>query len=162
MNQYPNRYPNQGRRDQRGVQDAQPAKKEHQVLTEENYVDLAEEAIDHLIARSPRNPRTNIPQVVSTSKIRNLLAMTADIYNDAVNTNDDSLPSDIVGRINYLRVRVIYEAGREPQVNSLVDSAQILEHIRDIGNSRKQYILFSRYMESLVAFRKYKIKDKDE
>lgn len=145
----------------RRMQHEQMPKRQYEKLTEDNYVDLAEQAIDDLIARSNVN-RNNIPQVVSTSKIRNLLAMTADIYNEAVNYSEEELPMEIAGRINYLRVRMIYEAGRDTKVKALVESAQLLEHIREINKNRKQYILFSRYMESLVAFRKFKVRDRDD
>ena len=160
MSQMYNRNQYDGRRGQSAQRTDYVPKREHQILTEENYVDLAEQAIDHLIGRSKTDFRGN-PKVVTTSKIRNLLAMTADLYNDIVNLGEEELPMEILGRINYLRVRVIYEAGREAMVNDLVDSAQILEHIRDIKKSRRQYILFSRYMESLVAFRKYKVRNDD-
>ena len=60
-----------------------------------------------------------------------------------------------MGRINYLKIRFVYEAGREPKVKTLVTKAEILQHIDEIKDSRKQYILFSRYMEALVAYRKF-------
>lgn len=49
----------------------------------------------------------------------------------------------------------MYEAGREVKVKKLIEEADILTHIDEIKNSRKQYILFSRYMEALVAYRKF-------
>ena len=52
-------------------------------LTEDNYVDIAERAIKKLSEEKNKNGRP-IP-LVTTSKIRNLLAMTADIYNEVVN-----------------------------------------------------------------------------
>lgn len=86
--------------------------------------------------------------------------MTASIYNDVVMSQSEKLSSEIVGRINYMKIRFIYEAGREPRVGDLVKKACLLDHISEIGNSRSQYILFSRYMEALVAYRKYSgIKD---
>ena len=54
-----------------------------------------------------------------------------------------------------MRVRVMYECGREPLVNDLVREAQIIEILKEIGASKKNYLLFSRYMEALVAFHKY-------
>ena len=119
-------------------------------LTEENYVELAEKAIKKICSE---NGRQISP--VTTSKIRNLLAMTANIYNDVVNSQNEKLSQDIIGRINYMKIRFVYEAGREPKVKKLVEEAEILLHIEEIKGSRKQYILFSRYMEALVAYRKY-------
>lgn len=132
---------------------ARPVQQPHTKLTEENYVALAESSIKQLKENSiGRNGR---PDVVTTSQIRNLLAMTADIYNDVVNTFEENMSGEIIGRINYLKVRFIYESGRDKKVKALVTTTDILRHLDDIGNSKRQYILFSRYMEALVAFRKY-------
>ena len=120
-------------------------------LTEDNYVELAEKAINNLKKKNG--------ELVTTSKIRNLLAMTADIYNQVVNLKEEKLSAELIGKINYMKIRFIYEAGREQQkekrVKELIEEADILTHIDEIKNSRKQYILFSRYMEALVAYRKF-------
>ena len=123
-------------------------------INETNYVDKAEAAIQHLVEESKKKTRGNI-KIVTTSKIRNLLAMTADIYNQVLICQEEKLNADIMGRIEYLRVRVMYECGREPMVNDLVREAQIIEILKEIGASKKNYLLFSRYMEALVAFHKY-------
>lgn len=122
-------------------------------LTEENYVKTAENVILKLSKEVDR--RGNQNGLVTTSKIRNLLAMTAEIYNDVINSTDEHLSQETIGRINYLKIRFVYEAGREKLVRSLVDEAQILSCLDDIKGSRKQFLLFSRYMEALVAYRKF-------
>mgnify|MGYP002771716097 FL=1 len=122
-------------------------------LTEENYVETAENAMKEICAQKNKMGKPIPP--VTTSKIRNLLAMTAAIYNDVIVCQSDKLSEEIVGRINYLKIRFVYEAGREPKVKILVEKAQLLEHLKEVGNSRSQYILFSRYMEALVAYRKF-------
>ena len=124
-------------------------------LTEENYVQLAEEAIKELRKDEEKKSRGNNIQLVTTSKIRNLLAMTADIYNDVINSQKEQLSKDIVGRINYMKIHFVYEAGREEKVRALMEKAEILEHLDEIQGNRTQYILFSRYMEALVAYRKF-------
>lgn len=119
-------------------------------INESNYVDMAENAIKELIKeKSPRD------KIVTTSKIRNLLAMVADIYNDVINNKAEELGDDIVVRINYMKVQFYYSAGREDSVKKLLKQANVLRIIDEIGNSRSNYIIFSRYMEALVAFRKY-------
>ena len=122
-------------------------------LTEENYVGIAKKAIREICAKKNKMGKPVPP--VTTSKIRNLLAMTAAIYNDVIVWQSEKLSTEVVGRINYMKIRFVYEAGREPKVKELVEKAQILEHLEEIGNSRTQYILFSRYMEALVAYRKF-------
>lgn len=122
-------------------------------LTEDNYVEIAENVIKKLREKNDQRGR-QIP-LVTTSKIRNLLGMTADIYNEVINSKEEKLSSELVGRINYMKIRFIYEAGREPKVKSLIEEADILQHLKEINGSRKQYILFSHYMEALVAYRKF-------
>lgn len=122
-------------------------------IDETNYVDKAEKAIKELSSKTNKNGKP-IP-IVTTSKIRNLLAMVSDIYNDVNNNKEEKLSNDIVGRIGYMKLRFYYEAGRESSVKSLLETAKVFDIIGEIGNSRSNYILFSRYMEALVAFRKY-------
>ena len=96
-------------------------------------------------------------KLVTTSQIRNLLAMTADIYNDVVNSQSEILSDEVIGRINYLKIRFVYEAGRDngTPVKNLMEKADILTHIQNINGKKSNYIVFSRYMEALVAFRKF-------
>lgn len=88
-------------------------------LTEENYVETAEKAIKEICGKKDRRGRTVAP--VTTSKIRNLLAMTAAIYNDVIVCTSEKLSTEIVGRIQYMKIRFVYEAGREPKVKELVE-----------------------------------------
>lgn len=130
-------------------------------LDQNNYVDIAEKAIKNLIAM--KNKYGKPEKLVTTSQIRNLLAMTADIYNDVVNSQSEILSDEVIGRINYLKIRFVYEAGRDSgtPVKNLMDKADILNHIQNINGRKSNYIVFSRYMEALVAFRKFYADDKD-
>ena len=114
----------------------------------ESFVDEAEKVI-----KSLRKTGNNIP-AITTSKIRNLLAMTSDIYNEVRVVRDVNLTDEIKERIAYLRVRCIYEAGRNPDVREFVGKGKILERIKSI-NTKDDYIGFSRYMEALVAWHRY-------
>ena len=123
-------------------------------ISESNYVDQAEIIIKQLSER--KNTKTGKPiQMVTTSKIRNLLAMTADIYNEVSESMDEEISDNCKKRIEYLRIRFVYESGRDNSVRTFVEQAKILDILKEIGNSRDNYILFSRYMESLVAFHRY-------
>lgn len=122
-------------------------------VNEQNYVEEAERVIIQLKDKKDRNERA-VP-MVTTSKLRNLLAMTADIYNMVLNVQDDRLSEDICSRIEYLRVRFMYEAGREPSVRNLVEESGIVELLKEIKGSKKKFIMFNRYMEALVAFHRY-------
>ena len=123
------------------------------ILTNENYVSKAENVIKKLSERTDKRGK-RIP-MVTTSKIRNLLAMTADIYNEVRISKGDELSDDVCGRIRYLKIRFTYEAGRDRDVKSFVEEADILKAIDEIGNSKSRYLLFSRYMEALIAYHKF-------
>lgn len=74
-------------------------------INEKNYVDKAEAAITRLSKMVNRQGKV-IP-MVTTSKIRNLLAMAADIYNQALDCKEDVLPDELISRIDYLRTCII-------------------------------------------------------
>ena len=128
--------------------------KKNRGLNEQNYVEIAEEVIEKLSQKKDKRGRT--VDMVTTSKIRNLLAMAADIYNQVIDCNDDELPEEISARIEYLRMRFVYEAGREEGVKNLVTEAGLLNIMKKVRTSKKKYILFYKYMEALVAFKRYK------
>lgn len=123
------------------------------LINENNYVEEAEKVIKLLCEKKNSKEKNNT--MVTTSKIRNLLAMVSDIYNAALNLKGDKLSEELVGQINYMKIRFYYEAGREPKVKELLEKAKVFDIMKQIGNSRENYILFSRYMEALVAFRKF-------
>ncbi len=119
---------------------------------ETDYSKTAEKVIKTLIEKYGER------KILTTSKIRNILAMTADIYNDV---NDPSemkggiLSENIQARIRYLKIRIIYESGRENDVKNFVEESCIVDIINSIGDKKANYIRFSRYMEALVAYRKF-------
>ena len=122
-------------------------------INEENYVAKAESVILELKKKIPKQKEKD--GMVTNSQIRNLLSMSADIYNQVLDCKDDKLPQELNGRIEYLRVRYIYEAGREPKVKDLVIQGELLEIMKEIQGSKKNYILYYHYMEALVAFKRF-------
>lgn len=112
------------------------------------YVDRAEQVINML--RSDPHYRN-----FTVSKIRNILAMVNDIYNDVFIQTEPILTKDTLNKIQRLRIRLVYECGREPIIRSFTDSGKLLDEIAKIGNQREKFIDFSRYMEALVAYHRY-------
>ncbi len=132
-------------------------------INESNYVEVAEAKIKEL-KKNNTKPQSNgriTVSIVSTSKIRGLLSMVSDIYNDVLNETGELLNSDTVARINYMKVHFYYEAGREKLVKEFLETAEIFPLIEAIRGKRSGFILFSRYMEALVAFRKYYVGNDD-
>ena len=54
-----------------------------------------------------------------------------------------------------LRVRMVYDAGRERDVKDFVEQAKLLEYLKGVGDSREEMIRFAHYMEALVAYHRY-------
>lgn len=119
-------------------------------LDELNYVDEAEHVIN-VLKSGDRNGRLSL----TTSKIRNLLSMTAELYTAAQQQRGETLSAEIQGRVQYLRMRVAYEAGRDMTVKIFVEKAELLELLKDIQSDRKKLLLFCRYMEALIAYHRY-------
>ena len=120
-------------------------------LTQTNYVDLAEKVI---VKDLERDKRGNFR--LTNSKIRNLLSLVNNLYTDVARTggSDEKLSETIEGKIQYIRLRFVYEAGREKCVKDFVEKADIIKHLQRI-ETRSDLLLFCRYMEALVAYHKF-------
>ena len=87
--------------------------------------------------------------------------MVTDLYNEAIRCKEEQLSSDIVSRVKYMKMRLVYEIGRDiadrgkAGVEDFAKKAKLLEIIDSIGYSREDLILFCKYMEALVAYHKY-------
>ena len=120
-------------------------------LTETNYVDLAENVIVEALKRDRKGNFR-----LTNSKIRNLLSLVNNLYTDVVRSSgaNEQLSEAIEGKIQYLRLRFVYEAGREKSVKDFVEKADIIRHLKRI-ETRSDLLLFCRYMEALVAYHKF-------
>ncbi|WP_295354975.1 type III-A CRISPR-associated protein Csm2 [uncultured Succinivibrio sp.] len=122
-------------------------------LSDLNYVDTAEEVVKTL----ERDNKDKIK--LTTSQIRNLLAMTSEILNkinsskSAEETNPEISPA-IVQYLNSFKIRSVYECGRTPSVKDFINKAHILEHLKEI-KTMNDCELFCHYMEALVAYHRY-------
>lgn len=130
---------------------------EYVPLNDTNYVDCAEKAIESL--KQYKDKKGNY-QVISTNQIRKILSLNSEIYNNVINSVEQGeLTEEIIGRINYLKVRILYDCGREKTVKDFVEQSHLKKHIEEVvtnkKNQKKYYLLFSQYLEALVAFRYY-------
>lgn len=118
----------------------------HVKLSDSDYVDRAESIIRKLDGEK---------KLLTTSKIRNLLSMISSLYDEVRRSAGDKLGKEALSQIQYIRLHFAYEAGRDKDVKSFVLEADILEHLKDIGDSKERFMLFCRYMEALVAFHRF-------
>ncbi len=109
----------------------------------ENYVDLAET----LMSANSKS--------ITTSKLRNWFSIANDIYNVESRSSEIGLKPESCTKLLNLRVRIVYDAGKDSKIKDFVTSANLLSYIKGIGESREQMIRFTHYMEALVAYHKY-------
>lgn len=112
----------------------------------DDYVDQAERIMRSLM----ENGKT-----VSNSKIRKLLSLVSEIYNEENRSTEKELQEKNVVKINLMRVRVAYECGRDNAVKDFVAKAKLLEYLKGISRDRADLIRFAHYMEALVAYHRY-------
>lgn len=146
---------NNNRRDGKDPQKALPPETIPRKVPE-NYVDEAERIMRALISSGT---------TVTTSKIRNLLSLVTDIYNDESIRTEDKLKPDSVVKLNLMRVRVAYEYGRDNgesvgkdkvyPMKEFITQAHLREYLKGISTDRADLIRFAHYMEALVAFHRY-------
>ena len=87
---------------------------DYEPLNDTNYVDCAEKAIESL--KQYKDKKGNY-QVISTNQIRKILSLNSEIYNSVINSVEQGkLTDEIIGRINYLKVRILYDCAREETV----------------------------------------------
>ena len=117
-----------------------------------DYVDEAERVIRKFSEGTDR---------ITTSKLRNLLSLVSGIYNrENLRTEKELLPES-VSALGMMRIRTVYEAGRDDGVKAFVRAAAMLEYIKGIGTDRQKLIDFAHYMEALVAYHRFIIGGKE-
>ena len=112
----------------------------------EDYVDAAERVMRALFANRSR---------ITTTKMRGFLTLVNDIYNVENLRTEAKLSAESKLKLMRLRVRMVYDAGRERDVKDFVEQAKLLEYLKGVGDSREEMIRFAHYMEALVAYHRY-------
>ncbi len=118
-----------------------------------DYVDIAERHIKSLLFVD-KYGKSGFGEL-TTSKIRNILSLVNEIYNDVVLLKNNELPTEMKDRIRHLKVRLAYEAGREPIVKSFVTKTALIEGIDEIKEEKVKFIRFAKYLEALVAYHRF-------
>lgn len=125
----------------------------------ENIVDKAELAIKSIGKQDKNNPNKLFIKL-KTNQIRkiltavNILKNKVDIYKIA-NPQAKKLDEELQMEIEFLRVSISYQAGRENLVREFVEKADLLNMVKNINGDIKAFENFCRYIEALVAFHKF-------
>lgn len=122
-------------------------------LDKMTYVSEAEKVISQL----PLNKRGDF--FISSNQMRNILTMINELY-DMVRTRTEKLLSeDIQSHVQYVKLKLIYAAGRDKDVRAFLNSASLIEYMDSVGNSRDELVLLCHYTEALVAYHRYMSKN---
>lgn len=122
----------------------------NEFLDKKTYVKQAENVIGKLKRDKFKNAI-----VVSYSQLRNILALMNELYNAVLYSSDEKLNDDMQSRIQYVKMKIVYAAGRDMNVKDFVTCSDILNYMDMIGDSRERLMLVCHYMESLIAYHKF-------
>ena len=118
------------------------------VLNKLTYVDQAEKVVLDL-------GKDKFGKIfVTTNKVRNMLTLINELY-AMVNKSEKTLNEELQSRVQYTRMRIVYEAGRDKNVKELCEKSEILDYLKGVGSSTDNLLLVCRYMEALVAYHKF-------
>lgn len=124
----------------------QMTKPQEKPIPQEDYVQRAERVIKGLM-----NGRSKL----TTSQIRNILSMCNQIYNEVIISTEETLSDEVQAKLKYLKVQLVYSAGRNLAVKDFIVTGQLIEELDGIGVKREKFIAFARYMEALVAYHRF-------
>lgn len=122
-----------------------------------NVVTEAEKAIEGLKYKD-KNNRDRID--VTTSQIRkfltavNVVRNKVDLYK-AKNKGAEALSKELTAEIKFLKVNLLYQAGRTAAVKQFMTVSKLNIIIDGIGDSLARFVKFTKYVEALVAYHKF-------
>lgn len=118
----------------------------------------AENAIKSIMVKDKFN---NNVLMLKTGHIRkfltsvNLVRDRVEVYKMS-SAGSERLSPELVAEIKFLKVKLLFLAGREKNiVGSFVEKAGLMEMIDGIGDSTAKFDEFARYIQALGAFHKF-------
>lgn len=108
---------------------------------------------------------------ITKTKIRGILDLVNKIYNRVVYLDNEELSEDLLSDIAYLQVKLAYECGRDEEIKIKGRlTGKYKEGVRDFidqsgmrilldqilkSKSKEDFLLYARYVESLIAYFKF-------
>lgn len=114
------------------------------MLSSENYAVIAEQIMS-------MESRERSFQQLSVSKLRRIYSLIMNLYTRINVPEDFNIHKK---DLQYLKVKMAYEAGRERAVREFLEKTQLMKAI-DAVSTYGQFMLYCRYAESLVAYFKF-------
>lgn len=97
---------------------------------------------------------------VTTSQIRkfltavNVVRNKVDLYK-AKDKGAEALSKELTAEIKFLKVNLLYQAGRTDAVKQFMTVSKLDIIIDGIGDSLARFVKFTKYVEALVAYHKF-------
>lgn len=127
-------------------------------MAEEKVKDIARKA-EEVISNLERDKEGKIK--LTKSQIRkfltavNALTNKVDVYR-IQHEGTEILSAELASEVKYLKVKLAYQAGRNPKtVKPFVEAAKLNKWIDGIGTDIRAYEDFAHYVEALVAYHKF-------
>ena len=124
-----------------------------------NIVADAERVIT-LLNNNYTNNKGKTVRMLSKSQIRKFLTAFVMVTNKVEiakrsQPKAKEIPVELVNEIQFLKVKLVYQAGRDDSVHAFIDESKLLQKIDAVGNSFERYQELANYMEALVAYHKF-------
>ena len=129
---------------------------DNSTLTVVNFADRAKDVIEHY------KNKMNSNRFITTTQLRALFSLLTEVRENIRMQNSTNLNEEMQGRIQYIKMRFAYAAGKgeqrgEKDVKYFVEISGMIECLDTVKDSVKQFELVCKYMEALVAYHKYYI-----
>lgn len=115
-----------------------------------DYADTAEKLMKRL-SKETGGKDSKPFNGLTTTKLRRIYGYIMNIY---TKINERSDFEAHLGDIQYLKVRMAYESGREESVKGFLKETHLMTLVDQVG-SYDEFMLYCRYAESLVAYFKF-------
>ena len=94
-----------------------------------------------------------IPKI-TTSQLRKFLSAVNSVANKVQLYAQEELDTELINEIQYLRVKLAYQAGRYSEVRDLAVQAKLDTEINNI-KTKKDFVNFARFIEAIIAYHKF-------
>ena len=121
-----------------------------------NYdpVDAAEKVINHLEKDKYGNIALTTSQIRKFLTAVNVVRNKVDLY-IAQNKDADELSTELAAEVKFLKVNLLYQAGRAKAVKNFMEISNLAAIIGDVDKNIKKFQRLCKYVEALVAYHKF-------
>lgn len=121
-----------------------------------NYdpVDAAEKVINHLEKDKYGNIALTTSQIRKFLTAVNVVRNKVDLY-IAQNKDANELSSELAAEVKFLKVNLLYQAGRAKAVKDFMEISNLAAIIGDVDKNIKKFQRLCKYVEALVAYHKF-------